>query len=122
MIIRMMKDIADEYRGIDVEQRNRDKKEEQKKSEQEYRKNNFVPVWAKRSSITLAIFYILISVLYFIGAYQSRNILSIILTAILLICALVGAGLMNTKNKKMQKYGCGIFMIFLIIQIIRTLR
>lgn len=122
MILKMMKDIVDEYHGIDIEQRNREEREERKQKEQEYKINNFVPVWAKRCSLVVAIFYVLISVLFFIGAYQNKSILSGILTAFLLVCALVGAGLMNTTNKKMQKYGCCIFAVFLIIQSIRSFR
>lgn len=116
MIIRMMKDIVDEYHGIDTEQKHREEREEQKQKEQEYKENNFVPVWAKRSALAIAIAYILISVLMFIGAYHDKSILRGLLTAFLLICCLVGAGMMNVKNKQIQKYGCIIFAVFLLIQ------
>lgn len=121
MIIKMMKDIVDEYHGIDTDQKHREEREKRKIEEQEYKKNNFVPVWAKRSSLVIAFFYIIISVLLFISAYQSKSILSGIITAFLLLSSIVGAGMMNIKNKKFQKIGCGLYLIFLIIQSIRTL-
>lgn len=116
MIIRMMKDIVDEYHGVDTEQKHREEREEQKRKEQEYKENNFVPVWAKRSALALAITYILIAVIMYIGAYKAKNIWSGLLTTFLLACSVVGTVMMYNKKKNLQKYGCIVFAVFLLIQ------
>lgn len=116
MIIKMMKDIVDEYHGVDIEQKHREEKEERQRAEKEYKENNFAPVWAKRSALVIAIFYILIAGLMMYEYFGKGNVLAGIGTIALLISAIAGAVMMNLKDKKKQMYGCVIFCIFLAVQ------
>ena len=120
MIIKMMKDIIDEYNGIDVEQRNREEREKRQKAEREYKENNFVPLWGKRSALVIALFYIFISVMMMYSYFRKQNYLAGIAVIVLLICSTVGAAMMNLKGKKKQMIGCAVFCFFLLVQSVKS--
>lgn len=120
MLMRFLKDTYDEYRGIDIEERNRQEREERKKAEEEYKANNFVPKWAKKYSIILTAFYLFIAFFQIYASIRTSHTASIIEAVIMSMFAIAGTIMLNIKGKTNQKIGSAIYLIFLIVQILKV--
>lgn len=117
----MMKEIALEKRGVNIEQAKLMEQAKKQENLLEYKKNNFIPKWVKRYSLIIGILYFLfgISLLYIMIKYKAKLKVSDFFIAkdvFALVLATTGTILIQIRNKKTQYIGTGIFVLFLSIQ------
>lgn len=120
MFFKVMKDMVDEYRGIDVEARNRDARETREKKEKEYKEKNFVSRSIKRYILIIGAIYLIYGGSSAVLEFRGGHIGGGIVTVMQIVLAAAGTVFVHIPGKTVQKIGCGLFAGFVAIQAIRT--
>lgn len=120
MFFRVMKDMVDEFRGIDVEERYRLEREQKEKELKAYKEKNFVPKSIKRYIYIIGGAFALYGTLMIIGEFRGGRIGMGILTTVQLLMALAGVVMVRIEDRSIQKIGLGLFLGFMAIQFIKT--
>lgn len=120
MFFRVMKDMVDEYRGVDVEARYRIEREFKKKELSEYKEKNAISKSNKKYLTFISAAFLIYGLFMLIGEIGGARYGRGLLTILQMLLCLAAIILVRVDNKDLQKLGGILFLLFVAIQLARS--